>query len=111
MPNWSQHDVHTHMQVYSSDNQKLGHVADVYEDSFAVHKGFLFTQNRYIPYSAIKTIEKDRVELVMDAADALIKEWEKRPDYEDHPGDPTQLNYDRGHGIHDPFDGTNPDRS
>lgn len=111
MPNWSQHDVHKHMEVYSSDNQKLGHVTDVYEDSFVVHKGFLFTTNRYIPYSAISTIEKDRVELEMDAADALIKEWTVRPDYEDHPYDPTQLNYDRGHGIHDPFDATNPDKS
>jgi len=26
-------------------------------------------------------------------------QWEKRPDYEHHLGDPTQLFYDRGHGI------------
>ncbi len=37
--------------------------------------------------------------------------WEKRPDYEHHLGDPTQLFYDRGHGIHDPFDETNPDKA
>lgn len=111
MPNWSQHDVHTHMQVYSSDNQKLGHVAEVYEDSFLVHKGYLFPKDRYIPYDAISSIEQERIELVMSAADALTREWEKRPDYEDHLGDPTQLMYDRGHGIEDPFDETNPDRS
>ncbi len=111
MPNWSQHDVHTHMQVYSSDNQKLGHVAEVYEDSFLVHKGYLFPKDRYIPYGVISNIEQEHIGLVMSAADALIKEWEKRPDYEEHLGDPTQLMYDRGHGIEDPFDETNPDRS
>src|SRR5579872_1869614 len=111
MPNWSQHDVHTHMQVYSSDNQKLGHVAEVYEDSFLVHKGYLFPKDRYITYDAIGSIEQERIELVMSAADALTKEWEKRPDYEEHLGDPTQLKYDRGHGVEDPFDETNPDRS
>jgi hypothetical protein len=111
MPNWSQHDVRKHMEVYSSDNQKLGHVAEVYQDSFLVHKGYLFPKDRYIPYSAIGNIEQDRIQLVMDAADALTKEWEKRPDYEDHLGDPLQLLYDRGHGIEDPFEETNPDQN
>ena len=108
MPNWNQHDVRTHMQVFSSDNQKLGHVAEVYEDSFLVHKGFLFPRDRYIPYEAIQNIENERIQLVMSAEDALTKEWEIRPDYEDHPGDPLQHQYDRGHGIHDPFDEANP---
>jgi uncharacterized protein YrrD len=111
MPNWNQKDVHTHMQVLSSDNQKLGHVAEVYEDSFLVHKGYLFPKDRYIPYEAIQNIEHEHIQLVMSAADALIKEWEKRPDYEDHAADPLQLSYDRGHGIHDPFDETNPNKS
>jgi hypothetical protein len=44
----------------------------------------------------------------MSAEEARQKEWEKRPDYEDHLGDPIQLFYDRGHGVHDPFDETNP---
>jgi hypothetical protein len=111
MPNWNQNDVHTHMQVYSSDNQKLGHVAEVYEDSFLVHKGYFFPKDRYIPYAAIQNIEQENIQLVMSAEDALAKEWEKRPDYENHPGDPLQLLYDRGHGIHDPFDETNPNNS
>ena len=111
MPKWSQHDVHKHMEVYSSDNQKLGHVAEVYEDSFLVHKGHLFPKDRYIPYEAIDSIEDEQIRLVMSAEDALIKEWEKRPDYEDHPGDPLQHFYDRGHGVHDPFDETNSDNS
>jgi len=27
-------------------------------------------------------------------------EWEKRPNFEEHKGDPTQLFYDRGHGVY-----------
>jgi hypothetical protein len=108
MPQWSQHDLHKHMHVYSSDNQDLGHIAEVYEDSFLIHKGFFFPKDRYIPYSAIASVEDDRVQLLMGAQEASQKEWEKRPDYEDHLGDPLQLLYDRGHGVHDPFDETNP---
>jgi len=110
MASWSAHDVHPSMHVYASDGQRLGHVAKVYEDSFLVHKGFFFPTDRYIPYSAIASIENDRVQLTMSADEALQKEWKKRPDYEDHLGDPEQLLYDRGHGVHDPFDEENPDR-
>ena len=100
------------MHVYSSDDQSLGHVAHIYEDSFKIEKGLLFHADRYIPYSAIASIDNDRVQLSMNADEITHNsEWEKRPDYEDHLGDPTQLLYDRGHGVHDPFDETNPDKS
>jgi hypothetical protein len=111
MPDWSQANLHEHMHVYSVDNQNLGHVAEVFEDSFLIHKGFFFPKDRYIPYSAIATVDNDRVQLTMTADEIKDKEWEKRPDYENHPGDPTQLFYDRGHGVSDPFDETNPNRT
>ena len=111
MPAWSARNLHSSMRVYTSDGQKLGHIAKAYEDSFLVHKGYLFPTDRYIPYSAIASIENDRVQLIMSADEAKQKEWEKRPDYEHHPGDPTQLFYDRGHGVHDPFDEENPDQN
>ncbi len=111
MPTWSARDLHSSMQVNTSDGQKLGHIAKVYEDSFLVHKGYFFPTDRYIPYSAIASIENDRVQLNMSADEAQQKEWEKRPDYERHLGDPTQLFYDRGHGVHDPFDESNPDQT
>src|ERR1700737_3665217 len=103
MPDWSHHDIHKHMHVYSVDNTDLGHVADNYEDSFLIHKGFLFPTDRYLPYSAIISVENDRVKLSMTKDEVMEKEWEKRPDYENHMGDPTQLFYDRGHEVHDPF--------
>jgi hypothetical protein len=111
MPTWSARDLHSSMQVYTSDGQKLGHVAKVYEDSFLVHKGYFFPTDRYIPYSVINSIENDQVQLNLSADEAHQKEWEKRPDYEHHLGDPTQLFYDRGHGVHDPFDETNPEQT
>ena len=111
MSTWSSHNLHKHMHVYSSQNEDLGVVAEVYEDSFMLHKGFLFSKDRYIPYSAIATIDEERVQLTLSADEIKDVEWEKRPDYEDHLADPTQLLYDRGHGVQDPFDETNPDKS
>jgi len=111
MPNWSQKDIHEHMHVYSSDDQNIGHIAKVYEDSFLVHKGYFFPTDRYIPYTAITSVANDRVNLAMNAEEAKLKEWEKRPDYEDHRSEPLQLLYDRGHGVQDPFDEQNPDQT
>lgn len=111
MSDWNKHDIHPSMHVYTSGSQELGHIARVYEDSFLVHKGFFFPTDRYIPYSAIASVENDRLNLVMTAEEAKQKEWEKRPDYEHHLGDPLQLFYDRGHGVHDPFDEQDPNQT
>ena len=111
MPEWTAQNIHPSMRVYTIDEQELGHVAKVYEDSFLVHKGHFFPTDRYIPYSAIRSVENNRVQLVLSADEAKQKEWEKRPDYEDHLGDPLQLFYDRGHGVHDPFDEDNQEQT
>jgi hypothetical protein len=111
MSDWSAHNIHPSMHVYTLDGKELGHIAKVYKDSFLVHKGHFFPTDRYIPYSAINSIENDRVQLAMDADEAKQKEWEIRPDYEHHLGDPTQLFYDRGHGVPDPYDDENPEQS
>lgn len=104
MSTWNQQDLHKHMYVYSADNQELGQVAAVYEDSFEVHKRHIFPASRYFPYEQIREIDERGIHLRLSRHEAEQKLWEKRPDYEDHLGDPTQLFYDRGHGIHDPFD-------
>ena len=104
MDTWTQHDLRKHMTVYSSDKQKLGYVTNVYEDSFEVKKSFLPGADSYYPYNHIGKIENDTVQLTITAADATRKLWHKRPDYEDHLYDPTQLAYDRSHDVEDPFD-------
>ena len=111
MPNWNQKDIHERMHVYTSDDQDIGHIAKVYEDSFLVHKGYFFPTDRYIPYEAITSVVDDRVNLVIDAEEAKLKEWHTRPNYEEHQDQPLQLFYDRGHGVHDPFDSENPDQT
>ena len=112
MSDWNHHNLRTHMHVFSSDNQDVGHIAHVYEDSFEIQKGFFFHTDRYIPYSAIAAVENDHVRLLMSKDEITENtEWESRPDYENHPGDPLQLFYDRGHGVHDPFDEINPDQT
>ncbi len=111
MAQWNQDNLHKDMSVYSSEAKKLGHIAEIYQDSFLIHKGFFFKKDRYIPYSAIAKINDDGVQLTMSADEANQMEWKVRPDYENHPGDPTQLFYDRGHGVHDPFDESETGRS
>ena len=110
MPEYSAKDIKEGMHIYTSDNRELGHVAKAYEDSILVHKGLIFPTNRYIPYSAIVSIQDDRVQLNMPLEEAKQKIWEKRPDYEDHLGDPVQLFYDRGHDVQDPFDPDKPEQ-
>jgi len=88
--------------------KKLGMLKTYYEDSFKVHKGLLPIGNRYFTYVTIGSIENERIQLLMTEDEAKELEWTKRPDYEAHEADPVQLMYDRGHGVHDPFDETNP---
>ncbi len=106
---WNQHNLHKHMAVLSSDKNNLGKVEEAYEDSFLIRKGLIFAKDRYIPYSVISYLEGDTVHLSLNANEVHEPKWETRPDFEHHLGDPTQLFYDRDHGIHDPFDETNPD--
>ncbi len=108
MPTWSQQNVQKHMQVYSSDGKEVGRVEDVYKDSFKLHKGLLPFGERYFPYSTIGSIENERIQLLITEEETKEQEWTMRPDYEAHEADPVQLMYDRGHGVHDPFDETNP---
>jgi len=110
MSTGNQRAIRKHMDVYSSDNTNLGQVAEVYEDSFLLRKG-LFAKNRYIPYELITSVDNDRVNLRLSKDEAEEMKWEKRPDYEHHLGDPTQLFYDRGHGVHDPFDEASADQA
>ena len=107
MPDTNRQDLHKHMQVVTKDAHHLGHITELYEDSFQVHKEPL-GKHLYFPYSAIASVADKQLHLTLSAAEAEEPVWQRRPDYEDHLGDPTQLMYDRGHGVHDPFDPDGP---
>lgn len=106
MAQWNQSNLRPRMKVYASDGKQVGHVAEIYEDSFLIHKGYLFPIDRYIPYSAISGVEENEIRLSLNSEQVQDAFWKKRPDYEHHLGDPTQLFYDRGHGVNDPYDDT-----
>jgi hypothetical protein len=110
MANWTKSDIHKHMAVYDSANQSVGQVEEVYDESFLIRKGAIFRHHRYIPYTAIVSVEQNHIQLALSKDEIEDKEWSIRPDYEDHLGDPTQLMYDRGHGVEDPFDPNAPGR-
>ena len=106
MTQWNQSNVHSHMKVYSSNGEHVGHVAEVYEDSFLIHKGYFFPTDRYIPYSQVQNITEDEVKLALSTDELHELRWTMRPDYEHHLGDPLQIFYDEGHGVPNPFDQT-----
>lgn len=106
MTQWKQSDLHLRMKVFSADREHIGHVAEIYEDSFLVHKGYLFPIDRYLPYSAIARLEEDELQLSLSSQQIEDALWNKRPDYEHHLGDPLQIFYDKGHGVNDPYDHT-----
>lgn len=106
MTQWNRSNLRPHMRVYASDAEHVGHIAEIYEDSFLVHKGYFFPIDRYIPYSAISKIEEDQVHLTLDSQQIQDTLWRTRPAYEQHAGDPLQLFYDRGHGLNDPYEDT-----
>ncbi len=104
MTTWKQDNVRPHMRVYAANGEHVGHVAAAYEDSFLVHKGYFFPTDRYLPYTLISNVEEDQLRLSLTPEQLAESCWSKRPDYEHHLGDPTQLFYDEGHGIENPFD-------
>lgn len=54
------HNVRTGFDIYSSDNQKIGTVDQVFPDHFVVKKGIIFTRDLYVPYSAVSRCEADK---------------------------------------------------
>jgi uncharacterized protein (TIGR02271 family) len=49
--------------VFGSDNEKIGTVADVGQNYFLVQKGFLFIRDLYLPTRTIARVDADRVYL------------------------------------------------
>jgi uncharacterized protein (TIGR02271 family) len=75
--------------VYAADGEKLGDVSEVRDDYLVVSKGWLFTTERYVPFSAIARVEPDRVvlQVMKDQFDA--QNWGPQPEdidteYEEH---------------------------
>src|ERR671913_294940 len=63
--------------VYGSDGDKVGTVAEVQSSYIVVEKGFFFPTDYYIPTSAVANFDGDKVYLSVTKDEALNQEWDQ----------------------------------
>jgi len=66
-------------EVYGSDNDKIGTIADVGQSYFLVQKGFLFIKDLYLPTRTIARVDADRVYLNVTKREAEDMATEELP--------------------------------
>jgi len=67
-------------EVFGSDGEKVGTVADVQPSYLVVEKGFFFPTDYYIPLSAVTLAEAGQVYLMVTKDAALNSGWNVVPD-------------------------------
>src|SRR4028118_1879669 len=67
-------------EVYGSDGDKVGTVAEVQPSYIVVEKGFFFPTDYYIPMSAVASAGDGQVSLNVPKDSALNSGWETVPD-------------------------------
>ncbi|GCE46466.1 uncharacterized protein DUF2171 [Thermosporothrix hazakensis] len=97
MSQWKQEQFKKGMEVYSSADEDLGHIENIFDDCIQVQKGIIFHKDRYIPYDAIASVDADanRVYLLVSKAEAKEMQWDLRPS--EKLADPVGYTYDQGH--------------
>lgn len=65
--------------VYGSDDDKIGSVADIGPNYFIVEKGFLFTTDMYVPMTAIASATEDRIYLNVAKDQVDQQGWDEPP--------------------------------
>jgi uncharacterized protein (TIGR02271 family) len=66
--------------VFGSDGEKVGSVAEVLADYLVVEKGFFFPTDYYIPLSAVNTADGGQIYLNVTKDAALHSGWDAIPD-------------------------------
>jgi uncharacterized protein (TIGR02271 family) len=82
--------------VYGSDGEKIGDVADVGPEYFIVEKGFIFPTDIYVPMSAVTSIEHDEIRLNMSKGQIESEDWSGPP-----TGMATDAEYDKAVAEHE----------
>ena len=79
---WSteQNQINVGDEVYGSDNNKVGTVAEVRPSYLVVEKGFFFPTDYYIPMSAVASANAGQVTLNVARDAALRSGWDTVPD-------------------------------
>ena len=65
--------------VYSSDGQKIGDIAEVQQSYFVIEKGFIFTEDLYIPMSALGSIDGEGARLSLSKDEIDAQDWSSVP--------------------------------
>lgn len=65
--------------VYGSDGEKVGNVAEVGGNYLLVQKGLFFTKDFYIPTSAVASVRQDEVRLSLASGDIEHQGWDSPP--------------------------------
>lgn len=65
--------------VFGSDGEKIGTIAALESNYFIIEKGFFFTEDVFVPMSAISHVEDDSVHLFMTKPQVEAEEWSAPP--------------------------------
>jgi uncharacterized protein (TIGR02271 family) len=65
--------------VYGSEGDKIGSVADIGSNYFIVEKGFLFTTDVYVPMSAVTNVDEDGIYLNVTKDAVEDQGWDSPP--------------------------------
>jgi uncharacterized protein (TIGR02271 family) len=71
--------IQTGWDVYGSDDEKIGDVSGVAHDHFIIEKGFIFTEDVYVPMSAIASVGDERVYLTYTKDQVENQQWSSPP--------------------------------
>ena len=63
------------LQLYSSDEEKIGHIDEINPEFFIVSKGLLGRQKLYLPRTGNERTEDDRVYLAMTKQEIESRDW------------------------------------
>lgn len=66
-------------EVYGTDGDKVGRIAEVYPAYVTVEKGIFFPTDYFIPVSAIQTVQGDNVYLNVSKDVAVHNGWDRVP--------------------------------
>ena len=71
--------IQTGWDVYGSDGEKIGSVAEVGTDHFVIEKGFIFTTDIFVPLSAVASIDDDEIDLIYTKDQVENQDWSSAP--------------------------------
>jgi hypothetical protein len=77
---FSSNQIQVGHDVYGSDGDKIGSIAEVQPTYLVIEKGFFFPTDYYIPVSAINTVTNEGVYLTVSKDVALNSGWDTIPD-------------------------------